>query len=187
MTRTAMMRLAVVSGLLGACRPGISTETAPASTVNPSQGEPSQGESAIPWAEGESSENSAREVAGQPRSMDDPMAVDDVLSTEVVVSQPSGRCAGKPSFPLRAEVQARASDLKACGEGVSVTGILRYSLRVEPNGSVDAMTALDDTLDSDQVRRCVQRKLKEHFQERPQGGCVQFVIPVEFERAESVP
>lgn len=177
-------------GLLAACQPAKPPETLSQPTAQASP-EAVEGEaSEIPWAPGESAETSTREVIEQPGSMDDPLAVDEVdegVPNQGMTMPASGACSGRSPLPLRAEVQARAAEVKACGEEVSVTGLLRYTLRIDDKGQVTTLLVLEDTVDDRAVRACVEATLSRAFQELPQGGCVQFVVPVEFVSGSTPP
>jgi len=90
-------------------------------------------------------------------------------------------CTGKAPVPLKAEIQARTSALKDCSQVAPPDfrgeGELRYTVRVEKDGTVSTIYQLSDTLHVAAVTQCVEEKLRQPFAEHPVQGCAQFVIP----------
>lgn len=171
--------LILISSLLSfACVP-----TAPAEEPSPDVQPKPVAEGAIPWAPGEGP-GEAREVGEQPRSSDEPIADEQFDRTKgdglVGAGQMPG-CTGKVTLPLRAEVQARTYDLKACNTTAPSDfrgeGLLKYTVRVGSSGQVEKLYQLEDTLKLSSVTACIEAKLKEQFEEPPLSGCAQFVVP----------
>ena len=139
----------------------------------------------IPWAPGEGP-GAPREVGEQPRSYQASMSDEAFESTEgdgVVQAGRTPGCTGRVSLPLRAEVQARISSLKTCNErapeGFVGRGVLKYTLRIETDGTVKTLYKLEDAPELGEVTACVEAQLKKPFDEKPMSGCAQFVVPYE--------
>ncbi len=190
------LRHVALLGALGplACSPFFSNEPAPQKPEilppEPVGGDPEKNENGIPWAPGEGP-GGTREVGEQPRSTDEPMPEEAFRTTEgdgIVQGSASQRCTGKAPVALRAELQARTAALKVCSDDAPEEfrgdGLLKYTVRVEQDGSVQTIYQLENTLNLEQVQSCVEAKLKERFQEKPLAGCAQFVVPYELKVEE---
>ncbi|HXS15993.1 MAG TPA: hypothetical protein VN764_02330 [Polyangiaceae bacterium] len=182
MTKKAAAYSVLVGALLSACFP----PAQPADPVEAPQSVPtaeSDQASGIPWAPGEGP-GETREVGEQPQSADEPMAGAALETTQEDGISQSGThpgCTGKAPVPLKAEVQARIAGLKDCSQAAPPEfrgeGELKYTVRVEKDGSVSTIYQLSDTLRVAPVTQCVEAKLRQPFAEHPVQGCAQFVIP----------
>lgn len=141
----------------------------------------------IPWAEGTAPENgaaSAREVGEQPRSQDH--ADENDFSAQdggIVQAGDPQSCTGKVPPALRAAVQVRAADTRACYDQVPESkagseGDVKFNIRVSVDGSVQSASLIEDTFHVPEATACIEKILKKRFDARPQGGCAMFVIPI---------
>jgi hypothetical protein len=173
---------------LFACVPPAEPESPP----EKAEPEPAQ-DGAIPWAPGEAPSDpsaSAREVI----ELNEPQEPSDDRLEEDGIKQvgASPVCTGKAPPSLRAAVQVRSSDTRACysslpSEKAGAKGDLKFTLRVGPSGEVEHLELLSDTLGVSEVTKCAENSLKKSFSETPpRGGCTTFVIPIHFE-SQTVP
>lgn len=90
-------------------------------------------------------------------------------------------CPGEVPASLRAWVAERSQEAADCLGGISVQGRveLRYSVQVEADGRVSALTLLTDTLRDPSTQECVEAVLQTPFEKGPKGGCAIFVVPLE--------
>jgi len=182
----AKMKAAAYSVLVAALLPACFPPAQPADPVEAPQSVPSAQAAqadAIPWAPGEGP-GATREVGEQPQSSDAPMTGAAVETTrEDGISQSGSHpgCTGKATVPLKAEIQARTASLKDCSQAAPADfrgeGELRYTVRVEKDGTVSNVYQLSDSLRVAAVTQCVEDKLRQPFSEHPVQGCAQFVIP----------
>lgn len=185
------MRWTILSAaplFLFACAP----PPAPAGSQAEAKPEPVQ-EGAIPWAPGEAPtdpKSSAREVT----PLSEPAKPTEDRLKEDGVKQTGGSpvCTGKAPPSLRAAVQVRSTDTRAChaslpADQAGTKGELKFSLRIGASGEVEHIELLSDTLGIAQVTQCAENTLKESFSETPpRGGCTTFVIPIHID-SEVVP
>ncbi len=166
--------------MIPACVPPASSESPEGSAPAPRSSE-----GGIPWAPGEepgSPEQSAREIPDQePREAE---AISAGKEDGVLVEGSSGACSGKAPPALRAEVDVRATETRACYDRMpaakqGASGEVRVNLRVKENGSAEVVKVLADSLKVPAVSSCIIERLEKPFQEAPLGGCVGFVIPLQ--------
>ncbi len=184
-----MVGLTFLGWLLGT---GCSGATTPPSQPKSESEVRLDGPGEIPWAEGEKPEDpsqTTRHLEEQPSSVVGAADLTDP-NDGIVATGEQGRCTGKPTPGLRAEVQERTQDIATCGERLppnqqSLSGELKFTLRVSTSGEVVALELLSDTLNDPAVLDCAKQKLSQRFEERPLEGCALFVVPFRLDAQRS--
>jgi hypothetical protein len=82
---------------------------------------------------------------------------------------------------LRAQRAQRCYD-RALVEDPKLEGRFQIELRIEVNGTVASVEVIADELRSESLRHCVIEMFRQFVAPRPQGGCVDVLIPLNFRK-----
>jgi hypothetical protein len=97
----------------------------------------------------------------------------------------SGECSGSKTAELEIALRGRAGQSRSCYERAlsnnsALTGKLVVSVRVTPQGSVCSANVSQDSLGDPGVTRCIVQRFLSGTYPKPQGGCVDVAVPINF-------
>jgi hypothetical protein len=96
-----------------------------------------------------------------------------------------GACAGTASLDLQGSLRTRAGQARSCYERAlaqnsSLTGSLSVNVRIGSSGEVCSVELGKDTLRDAAVSACVLQRFRTGQYPRPNGGCVDAAVPINF-------
>jgi outer membrane biosynthesis protein TonB len=96
-----------------------------------------------------------------------------------------GSCKGQDTPELQSALRARAGQARSCYEralsaNTGLTGKLTVSARIGPDGSATCASVAEDTLGDPGVSRCVLSRFQSGTYPKPQSGCVDVAVPINF-------
>ena len=96
-----------------------------------------------------------------------------------------GECNGTVTAELSSALHGKAGQARSCYEralshNTSLSGKLVASIRVGPTGNVCSASAGNDTLGDAAVTNCVLSRFRSGKFPKPDGGCVDVAVPINF-------
>ncbi len=97
----------------------------------------------------------------------------------------AGQCGGKVTAALQSTLRGKAGQARSCynralSQNSDLSGAMVINVRVGNRGQACRVSVEDDTLGEPSVSRCVAQRFRSGVFPKPQGGCVDVAVPINF-------
>ena len=97
----------------------------------------------------------------------------------------AGECSGQVTAALQRTLRGKAGQARSCynralSQNADLSGSMTISVRVGNRGQACRVSVQSDTLGEPSVARCVRQRFRDGTFPKPEGGCVDVAVPINF-------